>query len=72
MLEIPKTIFKFTDEEKDIINIFLRIIDAFSNTKTCNLIDCSECPFRVFCGELIGANADNLEHYIQKMREEAE
>lgn len=72
MLEIKKTVFKFTDEEKDVINTFLSIINAFSNTRTCNLINCGECPFRVLCGESIGQNADNLEHYIQNLREEAE
>ena len=72
MVEISKTVFAFDDEEKGVINAFLNLIDAFSNTRTCDLLDCTECPFRLFCGESIGQNADNLEDYIQNLKEEAE
>ena len=72
MVEISKTVFAFDDEEKGVINAFLNLIEAFSNTRTCNLLNCGECPFRLFCGESIGQNADNLEDYIQNLREEAE
>lgn len=72
MVEVTKTTLVINDQEKDIINAFLNVVKEFHNTKTCNLIECDECPFRTLCGEDCGKDADSLIAHINKLRAEAE
>ena len=72
MVEVTKMTLVINDQERNIINEFLNIIIKFSRTKTCNLIECNECPFRTLCGEKYSEDADNLIEHINKLRTEAE
>ena len=72
MVEVTKTALVMNDQEKDIINAFLKIIKQFGDTKTCNLIECDHCPFRTLCGENYSKDADSLIAHLNRLREEAE
>lgn len=57
---------EFSDEEKDLLDkMFALAKEAGGNSRYCNKMSCSMCPFDGFCGHKY-SNAAELEVYVNE------